>query len=67
VFESRVLWRIFGGKRDEVTGSGENYITRSLIICTLHPKLLGVIKSKRMRWARNVARMGEMRGVYRVL
>jgi hypothetical protein len=36
VFENRVLRRIFGSKRDEMTGEGENFITRSLIIYTLH-------------------------------
>ena len=39
VFEKRVLRRIFGPKRDKVTGSGENYIMRSLIICPAHPIL----------------------------
>jgi len=34
VFENRVLRRVFGPKRDEVTGNGENYIMRSLVICT---------------------------------
>jgi hypothetical protein len=37
------------------------------MICTAHPVLFGVIKSRRMRWAGNVARMGERRVVYRVL
>jgi len=37
VFEKRVLRRVFGLKRDEVTGNGENYTTRSLMICTAHP------------------------------
>jgi len=41
VFENKVLRRIFGPKRDEVTRSGENYITRSLMICTPHPLLFG--------------------------
>jgi len=41
VFENRVLRRIFGPKRDEVTGGGENYIMRSLMICTPHPILCG--------------------------
>jgi len=41
VFENRVLRRIFGPMRDEVTGSGENYIMRSLGICTAHPLLFG--------------------------
>jgi len=37
VFENRVLTRTFGPKRDEVTGNGEKYIFRSLMICTSHP------------------------------
>ena len=40
VFENWVL-RIFGPKRDEVTGNGEKYIMRGLMICTLHPILFG--------------------------
>jgi hypothetical protein len=36
VSEKRVLRRIFGPKRDEVTGNGENYIMRSFMICTVH-------------------------------
>jgi hypothetical protein len=39
--ENRVLRRIFGSKRDEVTGSGENYIMKSLTNCTPHQKLFG--------------------------
>ena len=39
VFENRVLRKVFGPKRDEVTGNGENYIMRSLGICTPHPIL----------------------------
>jgi hypothetical protein len=41
VFQNRALRRIFGSKRDEVTGGGENYIMRSLMICTAHPILFG--------------------------
>ena len=41
VFENRVLRRVFGSKRDEVTGNGENYIMRSLVICTPYPILCG--------------------------
>jgi len=41
VFENRVLRRVFGTKRDVVTGGGENYIIRSLMICTPHPILFG--------------------------
>jgi len=38
VFENRVLRRIFGPKRDGLRGSGENYIMRSLMICTVHKR-----------------------------
>jgi hypothetical protein len=41
VFENRVLRRVFGHKRDEVTGNGENYIMRSLVVCTPYPILCG--------------------------
>jgi hypothetical protein len=41
VFENRVLRRIFGPKRDEITGGGEKCITRSLMIGTPHPLLCG--------------------------
>jgi hypothetical protein len=40
-FENRVLRRVFGAKRDEVTGSVENYIMRSLIVCTAERALFG--------------------------
>jgi hypothetical protein len=61
VYEYMVLRRIFGPEVDEITGSEENFIIRSLMICTTHP-----IKSRRMRWAGHVAWMGEERGMYRV-
>jgi hypothetical protein len=41
VFENRVLRKILGPKRDEVTGSGEDYVLRSLMICTTHSVLFG--------------------------
>ena len=41
VFENRVLRRLFGPKRDEVTGNGENYIMRSVVICIPYPILCG--------------------------
>ena len=41
VFENRALRRVFGPKRDEATGNGENYIMRSLVICTPYPILCG--------------------------
>jgi len=48
-------------------GSGENYIKKSLMICTPHSLIVRVIKSRRMTWVGHVARMGERRGVYRIL
>jgi hypothetical protein len=41
VFEKRVLRRVFGPKRDEVTVNRENYIMRSFLICTPYPRLCG--------------------------
>ena len=41
VFENRVLRRVFGPKRDEVTGNGENYIIKSLVICIPYRILCG--------------------------
>jgi len=41
VFENGMLRRIFGPKRDEVTGNGENYVMRSLMLCTAHPIFFG--------------------------
>jgi hypothetical protein len=41
VFENRVLRRVFGPKGDEVTGNGENYIMKNLMICTPYPILCG--------------------------
>jgi len=41
MFQNRVLRRIFGPKRDEVKGSGENYIMRSFMTCILHLILFG--------------------------
>jgi hypothetical protein len=56
VFEDRVLRKICGPKRDEVTGSGEDYIMRSFMSCTSYQILLGtMIKSKVMRWVGHVA------------
>jgi hypothetical protein len=57
VFENMVLMQVFGRKRGEVTGNGENYIMRSLGIYSL-PNIVRVVKSRRMRWAGHVARMG---------
>jgi len=67
VFENRVLRRIFGPKRDEVTGEWRKLHNEELNNLYSSPNIVRVIKSRRMRWAEHVARMGEGRGVYRVL
>jgi len=66
VFENRVLRRIFGPRRDEVTGEWKKLHNGELNLYS-SPNIVRVIKSRRMGWAEHVARMGEMRGVYRVL
>jgi hypothetical protein len=67
VFENRVLMRIFGPKRDEVTGEWRKLYNGELHILYPSPDIIRQIKSRRMRWAGHVARMGEGRNVYRVL
>jgi hypothetical protein len=66
VFENRVLRRIFGPKRDEVTGKWRRLHNEELDLY-LSPNIVRVIKSRRMRWAGHVARMGEKRGAYTIL
>jgi hypothetical protein len=66
VFENRVLRRIFGPKREE-DGSWRKLHNDELYNLYSSPNFVRVIKSMRMRWAGHVARMGEGRGVYRVL
>jgi hypothetical protein len=67
VFENRVLRRIFGPKRDKVTGEWRKLHNEELNNLYPSPNIVRVIKSRRMRWAGHVARMGEGRGVHRVL
>ena len=67
VFENRVLRRVFGPKRDEVTGEWRKLHNEELSDLHSLPNIVRVVKSRRMRWAGHVARMGEGRGVYRVL
>jgi hypothetical protein len=67
VFENRVLWRIFGPKRDEVAGKWRKLHSEELHILYSSQNIIRQIKSRRMRWARHVARMGEERNVCSVL
>ena len=62
-----VLRRIFGPRWDEVTGEWRRLHNEELNDLYCSPNIVRVIKWRRMRWAGHVARMGEERGVYRVL
>ena len=67
VFENMVLRRIFGPRRDEITGEWRILHNEELNDLYSSPNIVRVIKSRRMRWAGHVARIGEEMGVYRVL
>ena len=67
VFENRVLRRVFGPKRDEVTGEWRKLHNEELRDLYSVRNIVRVVKSRRMRWAGHVARMGEGRGVHGVL
>jgi hypothetical protein len=67
VFENRVLRRIFGPKRDEVTREWRKLHNKELHDLYSLPSIIRIIKSRRMRWAGHVARMGEKRNAYRLL
>jgi hypothetical protein len=62
-----VLRRIFGPKRDEVTGEWRKLHNEELCDLYSSPSIIRIIKLRRMRWAGHVARMGEKRNVYRLL
>ena len=61
-----MLRTIFGTRRDEVTGEWRRLHNEELNDLYSSPNIVRVIKSRRMRWAEHVARMGEERGVYRI-
>ena len=67
MFENMVLRRIFVPRRDEVTREWRRLHNGELNDLYCSPNIVRVIKSRRMSWAEHVARMGEERGVYRVL
>jgi hypothetical protein len=66
MFENRVLRRIFGPKRDEVTKEWRKLHNVELHNLYSSPDIIRQILSRRMRWSGHVARMGEGRNVYRV-
>ena len=67
VYENRVFWRIYGPKRDEVTWEWRKLNNEELKDLYSSPNIVRVIKSRRMRWVGHVERVGERRGVYKVL
>jgi len=67
VYENRVLRKVFGPKKDEVTEEWRKLHNEELNDLYSLPNIVWVVKSRRMRWAGHVARMGEDRGVHRVL
>jgi hypothetical protein len=67
VFENRVLRRIFGLKRDEMTGEWRKLHNEELHDLYSLPSIIRIIKARKMRWMGHVARMGEKRNVYRLL
>jgi len=67
VFEKRVQRRIFGPKRDEVTGEWRKLHNKELNDLYSSSNIIRIIKSRSMRWAGHVAHMGERRGVCRLL
>jgi hypothetical protein len=67
VFENRVLRRIFGPKRDDVTGEWRKLHNEELRDLYSSPSIIRIIKSRRIRWAGHVARMGEKRNACRLL
>ena len=67
VFKNRVLRKIFGPKRDGVTGEGRKLHNEELNDLYCSSNIVRVIKSRGMRWVGHVARMEERRGSYRVL
>jgi hypothetical protein len=67
VFENRVLRRIFGPKRDEVTGDWRKLHKEEFHDLYSSPSIVRIIKARRMKWAGHVARMGEKRNACRLL
>jgi hypothetical protein len=66
-FENRMLRRLFGPKRDELTGESRRLHNEELYALYSSPNIIRVIKLRRLRWAGHAARRGERRGAYRAL
>jgi hypothetical protein len=66
VFENRVLRRMFGAKRDEVTGGWKELHNEELHDLHSSPSIIRNMKSRKIRWAGHVARLGEKKNAYRL-
>jgi hypothetical protein len=67
VFENRLLWRIYGPKREEVAGGWRRLHKEELHNLNASPNIIKVIKSRRMRWVGHVVRMRDMLNAYKTL
>ena len=67
VFENRVLRRIFGPRRNKVTGEWRRLHNKELYVLYSSPNIIRVIKSRRMRWKWRAERIGKRIGTYGVL
>ena len=67
IFENKVLGKIFGAKRDEITGEWRKLYSAELHALYSSPNIIRDLKSRRLRWAGHVARMELSRNTYRVL
>jgi hypothetical protein len=67
VYENKVLRRIFGPKRDKVTGEWRKLLNEELRDLYSSPSIIRIIKPRRMRWVYHVARLGEKRKAYMLL
>ena len=67
MFENKVLRKIFGAKRDEITGEWRKLHNSELHALDSSPNIIRSLKSRRLRWTGHVARMEQSRNAYRVL
>ena len=67
MFEIKVLRKIFGAKRDEITGEWRKLHNAELHVLYSLPNIIRNLKSRRLRWAGHIAHMNQSRNAYRVL
>ena len=67
MFENKILRKLFGAKRDEITGEWRKLHNAELHVLYSSPNIVRNLKSRRLRWAGHIARMEQFRNAYRVL